>query len=62
MLAFTTNSSGDCIGIVTFYESVEAIVVAINLRFVIYLFYKLCVLPILFCSQIAIAIIILPII
>ena len=35
MLAFTTNSNGDCVGIVTFYKSVEAFVVAINLRFVI---------------------------
>ena len=62
MLAFTTNSNGDCVGIVTFYKSVEAFVVAINLRFVIYLFYKLCVLPIFFCSHITNAIIILPII
>ena len=62
MLAFTTNSYGDCVGIVTFYKSVDEFVVAIKLRFDIYLFYKLCVLPILFCSHIAIAIIILPII
>jgi hypothetical protein len=62
MLAFTTYSNGDCVGIVTVYKSVDAFVVAIKLRFDIYLFNKLCVLPILFCSHIAIAIIILPII
>ena len=30
MLAFTTNSNGDCVGIVTFYKSVDAFVVAIK--------------------------------